>query len=286
MNEMLDRAKRRYKETALPDELAFAVSSALRTGERKRKRSQYVRRSFATLAACAASFALLVNVNPAFASAMESLPVLGPLAGVFTVSRYSIADRNHLIDVRLPALENTGHTDLEQRINTEIRQKIDAVLDEAEQRAQETRDAYVATGGRAEDFIPIIIDVDYDVKCQNEQYLSFLVTKTETLAAAYTEYYVYNIDLGSGRELSLSDLLGPDWKRLANEAVAAGIEARSKEEGNLYFDGTDGVEGFTSIADDQRFFINAAGNPVILFEKYEIAPGYMGPQEFEVAVLG
>ncbi len=32
------------------------------------------------------------------------------------------------------------------------------------------------------------------------------------------------------------------------------------------------MEGFTSIADDQRFYINEAGNPVLIFEKYEIAP--------------
>ena len=44
----------------------------------------------------------------------------------------------------------------------------------------------------------------------------------------------------------------------------------------------DGIEGFQSIAADQKFYINAGGNPVVIFEKYEIAPGYMGQQEFEI----
>ena len=32
----------------------------------------------------------------------------------------------------------------------------------------------------------------------------------------------------------------------------------------------------------QNFYINSNGKVVIVFEKYEIAPGYMGIQEFEI----
>ena len=112
-------------------------------------------------------------------------------------------------------------------------------------------------------------------------YLSFVLTETETRANAYTELYTYNIDLQAGRELTLRDMLGPDYKELANEAVRAGIAAQEAESpDNIYFHGEEGVEGFTSIADDQRFYINEAGNPVLIFEKYEIAPGYMGPVSY------
>ena len=211
--------------------------------------------------------------------------MLGALARVVTVREYRIEDKEHLIDVRLPALKNTGNTDLEQRVNTEISTRIQQVLDEAEARARADKEAFVATGGQAEDFIPIIIDVDYEIKCQNGHYLSFVLTKTETLASAYTEYYAYNIDLETGRELTLRDLLGPDWKRIANEAVRAGIDERSQDPANVYFDGSDGIEGFQSIRDDQPFYLNESGSPVVVFSKYEIAPGYMGMQEFEVGSL-
>ena len=30
--------------------------------------------------------------------------------------------------------------------------------------------------------------------------------------------------------------------------------------------------------------MNENGSPVIVFEKYEIAPGTMGPQEFEIRI--
>ena len=287
MNRQMERARARYKEVELPAELDFAVASAIRAGDRKRRSRDGLRRTAAVLASCCACFVLLLNVSPTFAQAVEAVPVLGALARVVTVREYRIEDKEHLIDVRLPALELPGDTDLEQRINLAIQTRIDQVLQEAEDRARAIRDAYVATGGAEEDFIPVMIDVDYEIKCQNDHYLSFVLTETETRANAYTELYTYNIDLQAGRELTLRDMLGPDYKELANEAVRAGIAAQEAESpDNIYFHGEEGVEGFTSIADDQRFYINEAGNPVLIFEKYEIAPGYMGQPEFEVPMPG
>jgi len=79
-------------------------------------------------------------------------------------------------------------------------------------------------------------------------------------------------------------MLGPDYKEIANQVIREEIDRRSQDPDNVYFDGTDGIEGFQSITADQRFYINEDGNPVVIFEKYEIAPGYMGQQEFEIPV--
>lgn len=282
MNEKFQDAKIRYQSADIPPELDFAVASALREGERRRRRRRWQSRTLASLAACCASFVLLVNASPAFASAVYQVPVLGDLARVVTVTEYSIADGERLIDVRLPAVEDTGNTDLEQRINTEIQTRIDAILDEAQARAEETKAAFVATGGDPDEFIPVTINVDYQVKCQNGQYLSFVILKTETKASAYTELFCYNIDLETGKELTLQDMLGPDYREIANRVITEEIARRSQDPDNVYFDGTNGVEGFQSITADQRFYINENGNPVVIFEKYEIAPGYMGQQEFEI----
>lgn len=262
MPDMWERARVRHESTPVPEELEFAVASALRAGQRRLRGRRALRRSVSGVLAGCACFVLLVNASPAFARAVSDVPVLGGLARVVTVTEYHIDERERLIDVRLPALELPGDTDLEQRINLAIQTRIDQVLQEAEDRARAIRDAYVATGGAEEDFIPVMIDVDYEIKCQNDHYLSFVLTETETRANAYTELYTYNIDL---------------------QAVRAGIAAQEAESpDNIYFHGEEGVEGFTSIADDQRFYINEAGNPVLIFEKYEIAPGYMGQPEFEV----
>ena len=110
MNEKWSGARARYEAAPVPEELNFAVAAAVRAGGRERKRRRVVRRSLATLASCCACFVLLVNVSPVFARAVYEMPVLGSLARVVTVTQYAIEDKDHLIDVRLPALENTGNT--------------------------------------------------------------------------------------------------------------------------------------------------------------------------------
>lgn len=282
MNPDWKRAKARYQSITPPEELSSAVRSAIRRGERARRGRLALRRSLSTALAGCACFILLVNASPAFAQAVSGVPVLGSLARIFTVEEYSRSDREHLIDVRLPALENTGHTQLEQKINGEISTRIQALLDEAEARARADREAYIATGGEAEDFMPVMIQVDYEVTCRNGRYLSFILTETETQATAYQRFFPYTIDLETGREVSLEDLLGPGWKETVNASVQAQIARRSQDPDQVYWTGENGIEGFVSVRDDQPFYLNEAGNPVILFEKYEIAPGYMGVQEFEI----
>ena len=280
MHPELERARARYQAQETPEELSLAVRAAIREGDRLRKHRRVLRRSLATALASCACFVLLVNGSPSFAQAVYEVPVLGSLARIFTVTEYTINDKERVIDVRLPALENTGHTDLEQQINQEISTRIQAVIDAAEARARETKEAYVATGGDPDDYMPVIIDVDYEVKCQNEQYLSFVVTETETRASAYTEFYTYNIDLETGKELSLRDLLGPNWMETVNAQVAEQIAERAQDPDNIYW--TEEQGGFQGIEADQPFYLNEDGLPVVVFEKYEIAPGSMGNQEFVI----
>lgn len=279
----LEQARKRYQETEVPQELPFAVASALRRGERQRTRSRTLRRSLSGVVAACICFVLLVNTSPTFATACAEVPVLGSLLRVFTVVRLTEQDETKYLDVRQPALEDTGYTDLEAKVNGEIQARIDLVLAEARTRAEAYRQAFLETGGSEADFIPVTIDVDYEVTCQTESRLSFILTCTETQANTYTQFYPYNIDLETGTEISLEDLLGANWKERCNNAIRAEIVRRQEEDSSkFYFDGSEGVDGFQSVSDNQRFFLNEAGNPVVLFEKYEIAPGYMGQQEFEI----
>lgn len=110
---------------------------------------------------------------------------------------------------------------------------------------------------------------------------SFVILKTETLADAYTKRYFYNIDLETGKELNLKDLLGNDYKEIVDKEIYIKIEENSKEPGNKYFTKEEG--GFTGIENKfQDFYINEEGKIVIVFEKYKIAPGSMGTQEFVI----
>ena len=288
MHEAWEKAKARYQDIPIPDDLSPTVRAAVRAGSRQaNRRRRWFRGGAMGLAACIC-FCVLVNSTPAFAAAVADIPVLGLLAQVVSVEQYVVADDYQYIRVDMPALENTGHTALEQRINTEIRTRIRQVLDEAEARAKETQEAYVATGGKAEDFIPVDVTVDYEIKRSDERYLSFLLTISEVRASSYTQLYDYNIDLSTGRELTLPDLLGPDYRDIIRENVLAQIEARTAADPQQsYFVGSAAQESELDweedpFSTDPHFYLSSDGELVVIYEKYTIAPGYMGQPQFVI----
>lgn len=93
-----------------------------------------------------------------------------------------------------------------------------------------------------------------------------------------TKYY--NIDLNTQKIVSLKDLLGENYIGKVNESILRQVETKAKETGISFWSPEEG--GFTGISDDICFYINKAGNPVVVFEKYEIAPGFAGKIKFEM----
>ena len=74
-------------------------------------------------------------------------------------------------------------------------------------------------------------------------------------------------------------MLGDHYVELANESIREQISERQKA-GEIFFTAEEG--GFTGISEDTKFYINGNNHPVIVFEKYEIAPGSSGEIEFEI----
>ncbi len=276
----INEAKTVYDAIRPPEELGEAVREAVRYA-RKKNGPHLARWSVVAAAAVCAVFVVLVNASPVLANNLYEVPVIGNVARVFTFTQYEEEEDADVLKVNLPALENTGNSELERRINYEIQFKMNQLVEEARQRAKEYKQAFLETGGREEDFIPTEINVDYTLYCNDGGIVSFLIEKTETSASFYAERFFYNIDLESGRELTLKDLLGPDYIRIVNESVKRQIEQRMAADESAYYYSED--EGaFTTIRPDQGFYINAQGHVVVAFSKYEIAPGYMGFPEFEI----
>ena len=282
MNEFKE-AKQVYEETPIPAELYQRVRAGIRQGKAKRVRRAWGRR-LGTVAACFAVVVGALNLSPTMASAAADIPVLGGLFQILTVRSYTDENADRTLEVEQPAV--TG-SDFADAVSAEIQERVDAKTAEGEQLVAEYKDAFLATGGTQEEWEQhdITVSVSYDIKSQTDTVVSFLVESNVSFSNAYWERTYYNLDLAADKDLTLRDLLGPDWKRIANEAVRAGIDERSQDPANVYFDGSDGIEGFQSIRDDQPFYLNESGSPVVVFSKYEIAPGYMGMQEFEVGSL-
>lgn len=86
---------------------------------------------------------------------------------------------------------------------------------------------------------------------------------------AYRESRYYNLDLNTGKFVTLKDMLGGDYIALVNNSIREQIAERQSA-GETFFTAEEG--GFAGISEDVKFYINENNRPVIVFEKYEIAP--------------
>lgn len=282
----LKKAKNVYESIKIPEELNSTVNETINRKYVGKKSSFWKRRNIISgvLTTCLAMsflFVFLVNTNKSFAVSVSTIPVVNQIAKLVTVQNLVEEDDTKLVKANIPAIQNTGNTDLEKRINYEIMEKMNEVLEEANKRAKEYKDAVIETGGTEEDYHPILINIDYEMKYSGDDLVSFLINKCETLASAYTEQFIYNVDLETGKELNLRDVLGDNYKQIIDKEVYKQIEERKKDPDNIYFEKGEG--GFEGIEDEyQNFYINENRKVVVVFSKYEIAPGYMGIQEFEI----
>ena len=302
-----------YDSIDIPDRLSETVKQAIASQSRQERLERYrrekkkvakVRFFRCTAAAAAALMACMtvgVNSSEVFAREMGELPVIGALARVLTVRSWHGTDGDYEIDLEVPRIEAEAAQeaqtqpvqDFTEKINEEIEKIVDAYMEEARAEFQEYKKAFFETGGTQEEWNDRKMDitVDYTVKYQKDNLLSLELVTAKGWVAASQERHYYNLDLDREQALTLEDILGEDYVRICNESIDAQIreQVRTDEMKSYFGYGPDGekddemgIEGFTTVSKDTKFYLNEEGNPVIVFDEYEIAPGYMGMPEFEI----
>ena len=312
-----ENGKRTYEQIEIPKELEETVNRAVHSVDKRKSAARYRRRRMAHMVrniGVAAAAVLLcmtvgVNTNEVLAKELGQLPVIGSLVRVLTITSYHEEDGSHDITVNVPeievekpedtaAAEEDGGTggmsdaDIEEAVNAQIQEIVDAHVAQAKEKFAEYKDAFFATGGTEEEWgdRTMDINVDYEVKYQEGSVLSLVLTTSEAWVAAQELRYYYNIDVAQNRELTLKDLLGEDYVNIANESIRRQMNERAAADENLVYWGVteneSSIDGFVTVDENTDFYINADGNPVVCFGEYEVAPGFMGIQEFEIEKRG
>lgn len=223
-------------------------------------------------------FFLTLNLSTVFASTLFKVPVLGRVARVLCIQEYDTNDAHSSISVKQPAIEIADDKRLEEQINTEIDKRVDAMRKQLMQDSNELEEAYDRYDGMAT--AQLNSSIDYKVTCQEANLLSFQLIVTQQLNNAYQDFQTYNINLKTGKDITLEDLFGKSYRSIINEKIEKTIKEREKKDtNNLYFTGSMGFQG---IDEKTLFYINEKNEVVIFFKKYEIAPGYMGVQKFAI----
>ena len=287
MKRMIE-TKQKYDEIPIPQELSERVMLEIENANikhqqqyKKARRLSIMKKGATSVAAAIMVLAVGVNTSESFAKEMIDIPVIGTIANVLTFRSYEEKKENFDITVEIPSIEliSDDLKELEKETNKDIYTFCEQYVEQAKQRMYEYKQAFLETGGTEKEWNErsIIIKVWYEVKSQTDQYLSLMITGAESWASAYSETKYYNFDKKAGKWVTLRDVLGEDYVQIAEQSIQKQIEQRERETGMQYW-----YEESEGINENTKFYMNETGNPVIVFEKYEIAPGAAGQQEFQI----
>lgn len=276
MNEF-EQAKKEYEQIPVPEELADRVQAGIRQGRAKRMQRKW-KRGAGAVAACLVLVVGTLNISPTVAAVAADVPVLGGLFQILTVRSYQDTNEDRTVEVEQPGLSGGA---LAQQVSEEIQERVDAKIAEGEEIIAQYKEAFLATGGTEEQWAEKdnTVSVTYDIKSQTDTTVSFVVDSYVSIANAYQEQVYYNLNLAENREITLADLLGENWVEICNESIRT--QMAESEDPSVFF--TEDMGGFTTVDETTSFYINEAGNPVVVFPQYTVAVGAMGNVEFEIS---
>ena len=172
--------------------------------------------------------------------------------------------------VEVPKLNSILPAELEEKINAELNENGQKVIDEFKAYKEELE----SSGLEAH----IGVDSGYIIKTENDRVLSFDVYVVNMAGSSSTTHKFYNLDKKKGELITFKSLVKDkeNYKEKINEFVKADMEKRNGME-EMFF-----MDEFKGIKDEPNFYIDDEGYVIVVFDKYEIAPGCMGSPEFKL----
>lgn len=264
--------KEEYDQIPVPQETRDRIEAGIMRARLEKKRSdrmKNMKRTGVTAAALVLTFGIAVNASPVVAQAMDGIPVIGSIARVVTIRNYNESTNNGMMaDISVPQIDG----------NVAANADMDAYAKELISRYEKE---VVAQLGQEEGHYAL--ESSYEVVSDNDKYVSIRINTVETMASGAEFVKIFTVDKATGQTVSLKDFLNSPEKL---EAVSQNIKDQmaaqmAEDEGKVYF--TEGEPGgFTGLTGDENFYLNEAGELVIVFGEYEVAPGYMGTVSFTI----
>lgn len=270
--EPMEMWKEEYDQIPVPQEARDRIEAGIMRARLEKKRSdrmKNMKRTGVTAAALVLTFGIAVNASPVVAQAMDGIPVIGSIARVVTIRNFSeTTDNGMMADISVPQIDG----------NVAANAEMDAYAKELIARYEKE---VVAQLGQEEGHYAL--ESSYEVVSDNDKYVSIRINTVETMASGAEFVKIFTVDKATGQTVSLKDYLNSPEKL---EAVSQNIKDQmaaqmADDEGKVYF--TEGEPGgFTGLTGDENFYLNEAGELVIVFGEYEVAPGYMGTVSFTI----
>ena len=266
-----------YHQIPVPDQARKAVLEGIQKGKKEKRNTimmKITKRSALSAAAAVSMIAIMANASPVTANAMENIPVISAIAKVVTFRTFSDNQNNYEAQIDIPKVsinekDNTG-------VNRSIEDYANQLIKEYE--TQVTQD--IAGNGHYS------VTSGYEVVTDNSKYLSLRINTTVIMASGAEYVKIFTIDKGTGEVVSLNHLFQGDNKIL--EQISDNIKSQMAEQMAAddskvyYYNSEQPDEDFKGLKGEESYYFNEKGEIVIVFDEYEVAPGYMGVVEFTI----
>lgn len=279
MNNFDEYIKHKLSEddTELPNSVKSKIEETLAKLPEKETPIKQIR-TFNRIAAAAACFIfvtlfLLPNMSAAYAQDLEQIPVIGDIVRVITIRNYFYSDAKHEMNINIPKIENEN-SELFVPINADVKELSEALVQQFYDDLE-----YIGDEGHSS------IYVDYETITNTDTWFTLKLLVHEAAGSGNTYYKYYHLNKITGKTVNLGDIAaGADFYNIVEQEIITQMtDAMEKDSKLIYWtEANDFGDDFVSLTPEHNFYWNEDYNLVIPFDKYEVAPGYMGTPEFVI----
>ena len=275
MSDKIEKLRKQYENIQASEELIMKAEKEIRKSKSKRG----FKAGIGTAAAFIFAVGVAANASPSFAYAMSDVPVMGSIVKVVTLGKYENKDGGYEIKVNTPQIEGLIDEETQEKLNEVFKDQAQSVIAAFEQDVKELKEEF------GDETVHMGIEYNYDIKTNTDDILAIDTYTFFASGSSNSVHNYYTIDKHTGEIYTLEGLFkdGADYVTPISDYIKKEMARRNAEEGGMFWvEDDEYVEGFDKIADDQNFYINADGNIVICFAKYEVAAGAQGVPEFVI----
>lgn len=272
--------KEKYEAVEVPKEAKERMKMGMEQAKKenqKNKKIVYFRRVGLGLAAACLCLVALANISADTAYALQKIPVIGSIAKVVTFREYTDSTNHFEASVDVPKITDIeGDSKELEKTNKTIEEYANEFISQYENDLKESEGL-----GNYE------LKSTYQVIREDEQELVLEIDTTVVMASGSEYKKVFNIDKNTGKIKKLADYFNADsnYIDVLTKEIKRQMREQMKDGEKTYFlDSEDGFDAwdFKTLSEDADFYFDADGNLVILFDEYEVAPGYMGAVSFTI----
>lgn len=271
----MNKFRNEYENIEIPDELEFLVRTTIKEQEKKMKRKNIINKSVIAAAVAGVVFVGSINLSSEISYALSEVPVLGSIVRVLTFKTFELKDNNFDAELKTPAIEGLD-SKLEAMLNEKYLDENQKLYDDFMKEIDELKKADMEEAHMG-------IASGYEVKTDTDKLLVIGRYVVNTAGSSSTTIKYDTIDKQNKLLITLPSLFKDEaYIDIISENIKAQMKEQMKDENNVYWleDEMMGDENFSKIDKNQSFYITKDNQLVIAFDKYEVAPGYMGNPEF------